>query len=93
MRPLLRQRGGSPSPFDRILGTQLGTMAVDLAVNKEFGYMTGVRKSNFTKVPLGIVTKGARLIPLDHPLIRAARSVGTCFGDKTASCTNNKNRG
>ncbi len=74
------QRGGSPSPFDRILGTQLGAKAVDFAVEGNFGYMVGVKGNSFVKVPLSKVAQGQRLVPVDHPLIKTAQSLGTCFG-------------
>jgi ATP-dependent phosphofructokinase / diphosphate-dependent phosphofructokinase len=75
------QRGGPPTSFDRILGTQLGVKAVDLIEYKEFGYMVGVKGNDFVNVSLEIIAKGARLVPHDHILIKSARSVGTCFGD------------
>jgi 6-phosphofructokinase 1 len=75
------QRGGSPTPFDRILATQLGTKAVDMIENKEFGYMVGVKRNSLVKVSLRSVAGGIKTVPLDHPLIKSARSVGTCFGD------------
>lgn len=75
------QRGGAPTPFDRILGSQLGTKTIDLINNKEFGNMVGVKGSYFAKVSLELVAKGARLVPSNHTLIKSARSLGTCFGD------------
>ena len=75
------QRGGSPTPFDRVLATKLGTRAVDMIENREFGYMVGVKGDSLVKVPLTEVAKGPRTVPLDDPLIEAARSVDTCFGD------------
>ncbi|PIU41759.1 MAG: hypothetical protein COS99_03825 [Candidatus Omnitrophica bacterium CG07_land_8_20_14_0_80_42_15] len=75
------QRGGSPSSFDRILGTGLGTFAVDMAARGKFGHMAGVKNNNFVQVPLSVVAKGTKTVPLGHNLIRSARSVGTCFGD------------
>jgi phosphofructokinase-like protein len=75
------QRGGAPTPFDRILATRLGTRAVDMAVRGRYGYMVGVRGDTLTEVPLGDVASGPRQIPLDSPLIQSARSVGTSFGD------------
>ena len=76
------QRGGSPTPFDRVLATELGTKAVDMIQAREFGSMVGVQKCKFVKVSLKEVSKGSRKIPLDHPLIRSARSLDTSFGDK-----------
>ncbi len=75
------QRGGSPTAFDRVLATRLGTKAVDMIMKKEFGFMVGVRCDGLVNIPLAEVAKGARLVPLDHPLIHSARAVGTCFGD------------
>ena len=74
------QRGGSPSPFDRILGTQLGTEAVDMIVNKEYGYMVGVKGNSFTRISLDEVAKGSRTVPLNHPLLSSLRSIGVSTG-------------
>jgi ATP-dependent phosphofructokinase / diphosphate-dependent phosphofructokinase len=75
------QRGGSPTPFDRVLATRLGSHAVDLIEREEFGFMVGVKGESLVKVALRSVAQGPRSVPKNHPLIRAARSVGTCFGD------------
>jgi 6-phosphofructokinase 1 len=74
-------RGGSPTPFDRVLATRFGTRAVDLIENKEFGYMVGLKGNSLVNVPLEDVARGPKKIPLNHQLIKSARSVGTCFGD------------
>lgn len=74
------QRGGSPTPFDRVLATRLGTGAVDMIVGKRFGFMVGVKGDCLVEVPLQDVATGPRTVPLDAPLIEAARAVGTCFG-------------
>ena len=75
------QRGGSPTPFDRVLATLLGTKAVEMIENREFGYMVAIKGGKLIKFPLGKVAKGPRTVPLNHPLMNAARAVGTCFGD------------
>jgi len=77
------QRGGVPTPYDRILATRLGTRAVRMIEDKEFGNMVGMRCNELVKVPLFEVAKGQRTVPLDDPLIASARSVGTCMGDCT----------
>ncbi len=76
------QRGGTPTPFDRVLATQLGSAAVDLIINEQFGMMVGVKGMDLVPVSLDIVSGGPRKIPEGHPLIRTARAIGTCFGDK-----------
>lgn len=75
------QRGGSPTPTDRVLATRLGTKVVEMIENKEFGYMAGVNSRRLVSVPLEKVAKGPKTVPLHHPLIQSARSVGTSFGD------------
>jgi phosphofructokinase-like protein len=75
------QRGGSPTPFDRVLATSLGTKAVELMENHEFGYMSAVKGNKLIKFPLDKVAVGPKTVPPAHPLIQSARSVGTCFGD------------
>ncbi|MBN3041055.1 MAG: ATP-dependent 6-phosphofructokinase [Candidatus Omnitrophica bacterium] len=75
------QRGGTPTSFDRILGTELGSKAIDLIKSKKFGHMVGLQMNSFVPVPLETVAQGARLVPLDHSLIKSACSVGTCFGN------------
>jgi phosphofructokinase-like protein len=75
------QRGGSPTPTDRVLATRLGTKAVELIEERRFGYMAGVKGNDIVAVGLEEIAKGPRNVPLEHPLITSARSVGTCFGD------------
>jgi 6-phosphofructokinase 1 len=75
------QRGGSPTAADRILATQLGSKAVELIVRGEVGQMVAVKEGGITAVPLEVAAAGTRTVPLDHPLIAAARSIGTSFGD------------
>ncbi|OGX28778.1 MAG: 6-phosphofructokinase [Omnitrophica WOR_2 bacterium RIFCSPLOWO2_12_FULL_51_24] len=75
------QRGGSPTPFDRVLATQLGTRAMDFVNEGAFGHMVAVRNNEFVKVTLRDVAKGKRLVPRNHPLVESARSVGTSFGE------------
>lgn len=76
------QRGGSPSYFDRILGTELGAKAVDLVLEGKFGYMVAVKNSKITYVSLDKVAGGSRVVPVNHRLIKATRSVGVIFGSK-----------
>jgi phosphofructokinase-like protein len=76
------QRGGTPTPFDRILATKLGSKAVDMVIEEKYGNMAGINCDCVVEVPLQIVASGQRKVPLNDPLIKAARSIGTCFGDE-----------
>ncbi len=75
------QRGGTPSPTDRLLATQLGVKAAELANEGVFGVMVAVKGRDCTPVPLEQVAGKVRTVPLDHPWIRSARMVGTNLGD------------
>jgi 6-phosphofructokinase len=75
------QRGGAPTPADRILATRLGTHAAELLADGKFNRMVSVRGSEVTSVPIEKVAGKLKLVPLDDPLIRSARRVGTNFGD------------
>ncbi|MCX7957700.1 MAG: 6-phosphofructokinase, partial [Deltaproteobacteria bacterium] len=44
------QRGGAPTPTDRILATRLGLKAVDLVANNEFGKMVATVGGNIVAV-------------------------------------------
>jgi len=46
------QRGGSPSAFDRVLGTRLGARAVDLLADKEYGKMVSLQGNRIVAVSL-----------------------------------------
>ncbi len=46
------QRGGSPTAFDRVLGTRYGVKAVDLIHEGKFGHMVCLRGNQITSIPL-----------------------------------------
>lgn len=75
------QRGGTPTPFDRVLATRLGTKTVDMIEMMAYGYMAGIKGNSIIEVPLEDVAKGTRTIPPGDPLVQSARSLATCFGD------------
>lgn len=75
------QRGGTPSPYDRLLATQFGVAAADFLANEEFGKLVAMRDNKIVGVPLSECAKKVKNIPKDHPLIQTARSCGTYFGD------------
>lgn len=76
------QRGGTPTPFDRILATRLGTRAIDMVIEGHYGCMVGVQADDLVEVPLVEVARGQRTVPLDAPLIKSARDIGVSFGDR-----------
>jgi len=75
------QRGGSPSPFDRILATRFGVHAADLIARGEFGKMVCLRCGNIIGVPLEEGIGVYKTVDPKSDLVRAARAVGISFGD------------
>ncbi len=75
------QRGGTPIPEDRLLATEFGFHAFELLMAGESGIVVVKRNGQLGAVPLQEVAGKIRKVPSDHFLIRAARSIGTSFGD------------
>ncbi|MZH04059.1 MAG: ATP-dependent 6-phosphofructokinase [Nitrospinae bacterium] len=74
------QRGGTPLAFDRILGTRLGTEAVQAASEGKTGNMVALQGREIVLVPLKSLAGIVRQVPADSPLIRTAESIGVCLG-------------
>jgi 6-phosphofructokinase len=74
------QRGGSPTPLDRLLGTQFAVKAMELVVDRQLGRMVALQGAEMVAVPIQEVMGRQRLVPPDSPLIKAAKAVGTSFG-------------
>ncbi len=75
------QRGGTPSPTDRLLASRLGAACADLIHENVFGVMVAARGDGTEPVPLEKVAGKRKIVPPDHPWVEAARRVGTCLGD------------
>jgi ATP-dependent phosphofructokinase / diphosphate-dependent phosphofructokinase len=75
------QRGGSPTQFDRILGTRFGTAAIDAVAEGKFGQMVALRTPDIVTVPIAEACANERLVDPHGQLVQAARDVGVCFGD------------
>ncbi|MBX9680563.1 MAG: 6-phosphofructokinase [Gemmataceae bacterium] len=75
------QRGGIPTPFDRVLASRFGTYAAEMLSRGEYNAMVSMKGSSVTSVPLAEVAGKTKLVPPDHPLIATARRIGTNFGD------------
>lgn len=75
------QRGGIPSPFDRLLCSMLGTKAAELLFQGRYNCMISYRGERCVPVPLSRVVGRRKAVTPDHPLVRTARLLGTCLGD------------
>lgn len=77
------QRGGSPTPFDRILATRYGVAAAELALDRNYGRMVSLRGAKITDVPISQAVGRIGTVPPDGDLVRTARAVGIIFGDES----------
>jgi ATP-dependent phosphofructokinase / diphosphate-dependent phosphofructokinase len=75
------QRGGSPSPFDRILSTRFGAYAAEMVCRGEYGRMVCLRSGEIHSVPLGEAIGANKNVNPASDYVRAARAVGITFGD------------
>src|SRR5438477_266112 len=57
------QRGGSPTPRDRVLATRFGLKAAELAFAGEFGQMAALRGDDIVAVPLAEATAELKTVP------------------------------
>lgn len=76
------QRGGSPSPFDRILSTELGGHAAELINAKNYGQMVALINGKISSIPLSEVAGKLHLVQHDDTLVEQGRRMGVCFGEK-----------
>lgn len=74
------QRGGSPSPRDRLICSLLGTKAGELLAEGTYNVMVAVKGESCEPVPLEQVAGNRKLIPAGHPWLKTAELVGTCLG-------------
>ncbi len=75
------QRGGTPSPYDRVLASQFGVAAAHFLAEEKFGNLVAIQNNQIKAVPLEDVAGKIKNIPLDHEMIAAGRGLGTHFGD------------
>ena len=69
------QRGGSPTCFDRVLGTQLGVRAVESLIEDNHGLMIGINSGKITFTPLNKAIKGKTKI--NKELLRMSKIMNT----------------
>ena len=69
------QRGGSPSCFDRVLGTQLGVKAVEALIEGKNGLMVGIDNGKIIYTPLNKALKGKTKI--NKELLRMSQIMNT----------------
>ena len=75
------QRGGTPSPGDRLLATRLGTACADYIAQGIHGVLVAARGETTAPVPLEQVAGKTKSVPVDHTWVHTARDLGISLGD------------
>jgi ATP-dependent phosphofructokinase / diphosphate-dependent phosphofructokinase len=74
------QRGGSPTPFDRVLSTRLGVEAVNLIARGEFGRMVCLRCNSIQSTLIEEACGKLKAVDPNGELVKTARALGISFG-------------
>jgi 6-phosphofructokinase 1 len=59
-------RGGTPTAFDRILGTRYGVKAMELTKNRDFGRMVALNGNEIVSVPIEYAVATKKLVPYEY---------------------------
>ncbi|MFH0733068.1 MAG: ATP-dependent 6-phosphofructokinase [bacterium] len=76
------QRGGSPTPYDRILSTKFGTYAIQCVIKKKFGIMVTLKGSEIKYAKIEDCILRQKLVQPDCQAVQTAVAVGVSFGTK-----------
>ncbi len=76
------QRGGQPTWDDRLVASAFGVYSVDLIAQGKFDRMVAWQNRRVVDVPLTAAFESAQLVASDDTLVRTARGLGICLGDR-----------
>ena len=74
------QRGGSPSAYDRVLGTRMGIHAIEMCARGTFGRMVVLTGTTIRSVPIAEIGEGPHLVDPSGQLCNDARATGIELG-------------
>jgi 6-phosphofructokinase 1 len=74
------QRGGSPTTFDRALGSRFGVRAVELVAEGQFGRMVALKGRNIVAVTIEDATRELKQVNPEGEIVREAESLGIMMG-------------
>ncbi|HEY9705845.1 MAG TPA: 6-phosphofructokinase, partial [Allocoleopsis sp.] len=75
------QRGGIPSPLDRLIAAAFGVGAVDLIAEGRFDHIVTWQNRQVVSVPIADAIGHYRAIDPNDTLVKTARGLGICLGD------------
>ncbi|HEY4687941.1 MAG TPA: ATP-dependent 6-phosphofructokinase [Anaerolineae bacterium] len=76
------QRGGRPTPYDRLLGTRYGVHAVRLIAQGKIGHMVALHGTQITSVPIEDAVSKPKHVDPKGDLVRTAKDLGISMGDE-----------
>ena len=76
------QRGGAPTPRDRVLALGFGAAAVRVIAAGESGVMVALDPPDVKTVPIAVATSRIKTVPLGSDIVSTARDIGLCLGDE-----------
>ena len=75
------QRGGIPSPLDRLIGSAFGVAAVDLIAEGKFDHLVTWQNRQVVSVPIADAISHYRAVNPEGTLAHTARGLGIYLGD------------
>jgi 6-phosphofructokinase 1 len=75
------QRGGTPSPLDRLVASAFGVAAVDLIAEGKFDHMVTWQNRQVLSVPIADAIAQYRAVNPNGSLVKTARGLGIYLGD------------
>jgi 6-phosphofructokinase 1 len=79
------QRGGVPTPYDRILATRFGAGAVRALADGHHSEVVVLNGGSIGTIGMAECAGRVKTVPLDAEEIRTARGIGIAFGDEDMS--------
>jgi 6-phosphofructokinase 1 len=76
------QRGGAPTPYDRVLATRFGCAAVRELANGKFGQIVVLKGAELSTISMAEAAGKVKLVPADSEQVQTARGLGIAFGDE-----------
>ncbi len=75
------QRGGTPSPLDRLIATAFGVAAVDLIAEGKYDQMVTWQRRQVFSVPIAEAIANYAAVDPNGTLVKTARGMGISLGD------------
>ncbi|MBE9190251.1 ATP-dependent 6-phosphofructokinase [Gloeocapsopsis crepidinum LEGE 06123] len=75
------QRGGTPSPLERLIASAFGVAAVDLIAEQKYDQMVTWQNRQVVSVPIAEAIAQYRAVDPNGTLVKTARGLNICLGD------------